>query len=197
MRRTTLLLLLLLAPLAFLMAQDMQLIEFNDLRLRTNRRAMTVLGGWAVGNIAVGSILMNQREGSDKYFHQMNVGWNAINLGIASFAYWAALKSDPASFTLIESLEEQQKIQKVLLFNAGLDIGYIAGGLYLMERSKNTEKNSDRLKGFGQSILLQGAFLFVFDLGSFFVHQSHDKVLHKLISGLRFDGTNLGLSIAF
>ncbi|MEM9918995.1 MAG: hypothetical protein AAF990_12920 [Bacteroidota bacterium] len=197
MQRSTLLFLLLLLPISCLFAQETDLFAFNELRLQTNKKAMTILGSWAIGNMALGAVLMNKREGTEKYFHQMNLGWNAVNLGLASLAYLAAAKSDPATFDMIGSLKEQQKIQKILLFNAGLDIGYMLGGLYLTERSKNTENRPERLKGFGRSIILQGAFLFVFDLGFYFAHQSNDKLLHKLIGSLSMNGDGIGFNWVF
>ena len=48
------------------------------------------------------------------------------------------------------------------LFNAGLDVGYMATGAYLWERG--IRKDSRGLKGYGQSLILQGGFLFTFDL---------------------------------
>ena len=63
---------------------------------------MMILGGWALGNMAVSGILLGNTEpasksgwGVTKGYHQMNIGWNAVNLTIAGFGYLAALKSDP------------------------------------------------------------------------------------------------------
>ncbi|MEM9888726.1 MAG: hypothetical protein AAF849_22715 [Bacteroidota bacterium] len=157
---------------SFLMfAQSDILFDFNQDRLKKQKTAMTILGSWAIGNIAVGSVLASRQEGTSKYFNQMNAGWNVINLAIAGFGYYGALKADPSGFDSYQSIQEQYKLQKLLLFNAGLDVGYMLGGVYLIERSKNTasDKNPERLKGFGQSIVLQGAFLFVFDLTTYFV----------------------------
>jgi hypothetical protein len=70
-----------------------------------------------------------------------------------------------------ESIREHESIRRILLFNAGLDVGYMATGLYLRERANRAE-NSERLRGYGNSLLLQGAFLFTFDLIMFAVHGS-------------------------
>lgn len=75
-----------------LMGQDPTLLDFNTQRLKINRTAMTVLGSWAIGNLASGALLTGQRTGKAKYFHQMNLGWGAINLGIAGFAYYKVLR---------------------------------------------------------------------------------------------------------
>lgn len=181
----------------FLSAQSLGLQPFNEKRIGTNKKAMMVLGGWAIGNIAVGSVMMGQREGKDKYFHQMNTGWGAINLGIATFAYLSATQSDPGSFDTFQTIQEQYSMQKILLFNAGLDLAYMAGGTYLIERSKNTENRPERLRGFGESIILQGAFLLVFDIGTYLVHRSQNEGLQQLLGGLSFQGDAVGWRMVF
>ena len=158
---------------------------------------MLVLGGWALGNIAIGSVMVGQQEGRGKYFHQMNIGWGAVNLGIASFAYLSAYKANPGDYDIFQTINEQYSLQKILLFNAGLDLAYMASGAYLIERSKNVENRPERLKGFGQSILLQGAFLFVFDIGTYLIQNSHNKSLQPLLEGLSFQGTGIGLNLNF
>jgi hypothetical protein len=171
-----------------LAAQTLTLQGFNENRLETNRKAMIVLGTWAAGNIATGAVLMGKKTGEDKYFHQMNLGWGAVNLGIATVGYLASMKADPAGFDTYSTVHEHFKMQKILLFNAGLDLGYMAGGFYLMERSKNTSNNPERLKGFGKSIVLQGAFLFAFDLTTYFFHAKNNEKLRPLLDGLSFTG---------
>ncbi len=180
-----------------LAAQNLTLQDYNQKRLDTNRKAMYVLGAWAVGNLAAGSLLMTQKQGEDKYFHQMNAGWGAVNLGIAAFGYCAASNADPAGFDAFATVQEQYNMQKILLFNAGLDIGYMAGGFYLMERSKNTGKRPERLKGFGKSIVLQGAFLFAFDLTTYLFHAKNNEGLRSFIEGLSFTGDSLSWRYVF
>lgn len=158
---------------------------------------MMVLGSWAVVNIAAGLTFRQRRSGSDQHFHTMNAAWNGVNLGIAALGYWSAARTDPAALGLFESVEGHYRIQKILLFNAGLDVGYVLGGAYLLERAKTSTKNPERLKGFGQSIILQGGFLFVFDLVNYFVHQADGGALRELLGGISFDGRMLGWVVTF
>ncbi len=167
-------------------AQVENLELFNKARLDRQRTSMLVLGSWAIGNMAVGGALIGRKDGVEKEFHIMNVGWNVVNLALAGAGYYTAVTTDTGEFDLYQTIQEQQKIEKILLFNAGLDVGYMLGGLYLMERSKNDTKNADRLKGFGKSILLQGAFLFAFDLGAYFYIHQNAADLPPLLSGLQF-----------
>ncbi|MCB9080750.1 MAG: hypothetical protein H6555_03455 [Lewinellaceae bacterium] len=176
---------------------NQQLTDINQLRLGKQKRAMLVLGGWALSNMAVGTVLASQREGVARHFHTMNAGWNVINLGIAAAGYWSASKADPGAYDLFATIQEQNSLQKILLFNAGLDVGYMLGGAYLIERSKNTVKNPERLEGFGKSIVLQGAFLFVFDLANFAIFSADNTQLKPLLSGLPGGGTAMGLQWSF
>ena len=187
----------LLCCCVFLCAQGSDLGAFNKERLERQRISMIVLGGWAVGNIAVGASLYGNRQGEDRYFHLMNMGWGVINLGLATAGYLSAVNTDPTSLDLYQSVQAQHNLQKILLLNTGLDVGYVLGGLYLIERSKTRGKKPERLKGFGRSIILQGAFLFAFDLGAYFIQTSQNSKLRPLLSNFYFDGQQLGVAINF
>lgn len=173
------------------------LTDFNAERLRKQKVSMMILGGWAVGNIALGTTLASQRSGEARYFHGMNAGWNLVNLGLATAGYISATKGDPSALGLYESIDAQHRLQKIFLFNAGLDVGYMLGGAYLIERAKNTENKPERLRGFGKSIALQGAFLFVFDLGAYFWQASGNGDLQPLLEGLSFSGNGVSLRLQF
>lgn len=143
--------------------------ETNAKRISLNQGGMLVLGGWAAANIASGAAgYLLAEDDRWRYFHQMNAGWNVINLAIATFGYLGQGAQDPASFTWLETLQEAESMQKILLFNAGLDVGYMAFGGYLWEKGRHD--GSDRLVGYGRSIILQGAFLMSFDLALYFLN---------------------------
>jgi hypothetical protein len=133
--------------------------KFNQTRLDYNLQGMLILGTWAVVNLVVGVVASFRMRGQTQAFHQMNAYWNVGNLGIAVFGFWQA--SQVAVLNFWEVLVAQQQIEKVLLANAALDFGYISLGLYLIERGRCLEK--DKWIGFGKSIVLQGAFLLLFD----------------------------------
>lgn len=156
---------------------------------------MMVLGGWAVANIASGLVMRSNTTGVDSRFWEMNAIWNGVNLAIAGFGYFTAAKlgTDGSAFELYQ---EQMGMDKMLLFNAGLDLGYIAAGAWMMERSKNVSKDPDLWKGYGKSIMLQGAFLFAFDVAMVLIHK---KVIVGEGMVLSFDAGlgDIGLVLAF
>jgi hypothetical protein len=166
-----------------LQGQDSSLLmEYNQHRLQIQSNGMILLGSWALGNIVLGTYGVTQTSGSVLAFHQMNIGWNLVNLAIAGWGYYSAVNSG-AELSLLQSFAEQSHIEKILLFNAGLDIGYMMAGVFLLERSKRGGPQSDRWKGFGNSILLQGGFLFAFDLIMVGVHQKNwSQLVPKLQS---------------
>lgn len=168
--------------------------DFNRAEQLHQERAMLVLGGWALANIALGASLQGSRAGSDRYFHRMNGYWNLVNLGIAGFGYYAAQQLDPGGFDLATSINKHHGFQKMLLFNAGLDVGYVLGGLYLTERAKNRPDQRDRLRGFGQSIMLQGGFLFAFDLVNYFIARTRTSDI-PLLLGPTPEG--IGMTLTF
>jgi hypothetical protein len=198
--RRTICLLICLFNLSFLgICQSNNLVDFNGQRLQKQKTGMLVLGSWALGNIAVSSIALGGAKGPGKSFHQMQIGWNVVNLGIAGLGYLSAMKTDPASFDLYQSIQEQHKLQKILLFNAGLDVGYMLGGAYLLERGQRVANNAERLRGFGRSIILQGGFLLAFDLAQFAFLSSDNAEIKTLLlqSGLQLSPNGVGLNIRF
>jgi hypothetical protein len=79
----------------------------------------------------------------------MNAGWNTVNLALATTSL------------ILDRPVEPQKLARVFWINAALDVGYMAGGLAMRQRGLRLEQPN--LVGWGDSILLQGSFLFVFD----------------------------------
>jgi len=144
-------------PVAAQGLADLEVI--NQTRLDYNQQGMLILGTWAVVNLILGAVASFRTSGQTQAFHQMNAYWNVVNLGIAAYGFWQA--SQVAVLNFWEVLLAQQQIEKILLANAALDFGYIALGLYLIERGRRLEK--DKWLGFGKSIILQGAFLLLFD----------------------------------
>ena len=144
-------------PVAAQGLTDLEVI--NQTRLDYNQQGMLILGTWAVVNLIFGVIASFRTRGQIQAFHQMNAYWNVVNLGIAAYGFWQ--ESQVAVLNFWEVLVAQQQIEKILLANSALDFGYIALGLCLIERGRRLEK--DKWLGFGKSIVLQGAFLLLFD----------------------------------
>ena len=169
------------------------LTTFNQQQIDLNTKGMYILSGWAISNIAVGSIGYFKSSGSTKYLHQMNVGWNLINLAIAGGALYQYGQADPTTFSLTQSLTEAQSIEQILLLNIGLNIGYMATGGFLWERG--LRKSKDRFIGYGQSLIIQGGFLLLFDSTLYLLNQMNSGKLHTIIEKISIQGTQLSITI--
>ncbi len=174
-----------------------ELDALNAERLKLNKTGMIVLGSWAVANIGYSGVQMGRTSGSTRAFHQMNVAWNGVNLAIAGLGYWGSHRTRNKQYDLTGTVKEQKKIELSLMLNTGLDVGYMAFGLYLRERSSNElGDRRDQFRGWGNSLILQGGFLFVYDLTMSVLHQRHgNKGIMKVLDRLYPAPGGLGLSI--
>jgi hypothetical protein len=175
-----------------LKAQSLE--QFNNERIQTDKHLMIGLGTWATTNfVASGIGWATVPSGEAHYFHQMNVMWNTVNIGLAIPGYLKAKKANSA-LTFAETIRTQHQTEKIFLINSGLDIGYMAGGLLMRSSAKTNLIKQDQLNGYGTSLLMQGGFLFVFDLTAYMIHNHHSKkALDKLMNSIEMSSTGLGL----
>lgn len=138
-----------------------------------NQGGMLVLGGWAVANIGMGTWGYYHSSGSTKYFHQMNAFWNLVNLGIATAGYFG---NDFSMLSYSTSMDKTQQLQRVLLINGGLDVLYMGGGLLMRNLKPKNKDLLPRFQGYGNAVILQGAFLLVFDLALYSLNQRYENL---------------------
>lgn len=147
----------------YLFAQD-DYTQFYNQSMMTSNTGMSILGGWALGNIALGAYGWAQYTGQQKYFNQMNLFWNTVNLTIAGIALYNNYHTDISLLNADQIMSKHVQTEKILLINSFLDAGYIGTGFLLRHFSAKSEQRSDLLKGYGNSLLLQGGFLLIFDV---------------------------------
>lgn len=153
-------------------------LRFQSAQRAINQKGMAVLGSWAIGNMAVGFAGASSQKGIAGYRSQMNGMFNVVNLGLALPAFIKATRPlllKPQAQAVANNIN----LEKVLLFNAGFDFAYIATGFYLQERGRNATTNANLLKGYGQSLVVQGAFLLAFDATMHYVHTRNRKRVGK------------------
>lgn len=168
-------------------------IAMERSRLQTNN--MWVLGAWAGANIIQGSISAGNATGSDHYFQQMNAYWNTVNLAVAGLGLLAAKKQMAGKRTLAGNLKEQHQLEKLLLLNTGLDAAYIMTGLYLKDRGIRLNRNQPQ--GYGNSLLVQGGFLLIFDIIQYAEHRRNGKALEKNLANWQIGTTANGIGLAY
>jgi len=102
--------------------------------------------------------------------------WGLVDAIIAVFGERAAKKraaqlTDPLTSDITD--RESRKLYKVLLVNTVLDVGYMLGGSTLTLTKGKTDPG---WRGHAIGIIIQGAFLFFFDL------------VHMFLIGRKFRG---------
>ncbi|MCP1381924.1 DUF6992 family protein [Runella salmonicolor] len=187
--------LMLFAGIQFLYAQSLPTIpQLTERQARLQRTGTWTLAGWSLANLAVSGIAIGKAEGSARYFHEMNLYWNAVNVGIAGAGLLSLRKKSPPP-TLSSTVKEHYTLQKTLLFNSGLDVAYITSGFWLLDKSKTetTVTRQNRFRGFGQAVVVQGGFLLIFDVTNYLLHRSDNARLHQLLDKVSLNGNGVTL----
>lgn len=174
---------------------------FDSVNTRHNKifKAGTLLlSGWAAASLVSGLVGKNNSTGELKYFYKRNVLWGSINLGLSGLGYLRIKGEERKSYSTAETFKRVEAAQKIFLFNTGLDLAYVAFGLYTRERAnKFTGDKHDRLRGTGNSLLFQGGFLTLFDGVLYILHNKNGNRLEKKLDGLSFTSTGDGLGLVY
>ena len=112
----------------------------DDVEVRLTR----VLGAWAAASTALGAVLAVRP--ATRGFGRQTLAWGAVDGAIA----WAGTRRRAS-----RGPTDPDRLRRVLLLNAGLDIGYVAVGARLVR--------DGRWRGDGAAVLVQGAFLLILD----------------------------------
>lgn len=155
--------------------------NFNAERNQLDKKLMVGLGSWATTNFLASGIGWGSiPSGEAHYFHQMNVMWNFVNIGLAVPGYLNA-RNAPTELSSVDTKLKQEKTEKIYLINAFLDVGYISSGFILGAIKTDNLTNSQRFNGYGKSLIVQGGFLLIFDLMAYGLHKSHATKNSKAI----------------
>ena len=191
MKKILPIILILLCSQAF--AQD-SLKIYNKSRINITSSGMEVLGGWGILNLGTGAIgWSNSKNPETRYFFEMNTIWGAADFGAALIGYGGLQKQRKKNPTAAETLEEQKKIEKIFLINGVLDVAYIGTGLYL--KLAGDSRNSPIMKGYGESVLMQGGFLLIFDGVMYHAEKTNGSKLRNFLEKhpVTFDGKRVGM----
>ena len=194
---TILFLVLLNLSFSLVSQNPVNLDQYNLERKQIGSASMAVLGGFALGNLAIGIPNAIQLSGKDKYFNEMNCYWNVVNLGIGIGGYLSNQRKATQGLSMDQSVAEQSKTMKIYGLNAGLDVLYMGSGWALMAFANKAPKAEQRLLGYGESLLVQGGFLLLYDSTMLLIHGLHGKKLQKKDSGLSLSYQGIGVQYRF
>lgn len=119
---------------------------------------------WSVFSMVAG-VLLSRRD--DKFWRGVGtqfVGWGLIDAMIALFGRWQSRRrqaqlDDPLAPAHTQT--ERRNLSRMLWINAGLDVLYVLGGRELTRRPDDGDRS---WRGHGWGIIVQGVFLFFFDV---------------------------------
>lgn len=141
---------------------SLTLEHLSSQRHSVTRTGLRILAGWALANIVFGATFRALPAISNEGFWEMTALWNVVNLVLAATGL-RGIRREKASENLAQEIRSVHTLEKVLLFNGGLDVGYVLLGILLTQLTSGFMHRS--YDGWGVAIIVQGLFLFVFDLG--------------------------------
>lgn len=150
-----------------LLLSSLELVALYQTRELLIGRGLAVLAAWALLNLIGSGYLLRKadRRHEPYFFHGMNVGWGAINAGLACWGILHLHFVAPAGLGLAELFQTQLAHENLFILNSGLDVAYIMTGFYLRAQAAIPgQLNPTRLSGFGHALWVQGGFLLVFDV---------------------------------
>lgn len=144
-----------LLTLLFFLSIQVTLLSQKNFQLaayNTVENGMVVLGTAALTNIGVSTYQLISTDNNTD-FHTMNIGWNGVNLVLAGLGLRSNNKLKARRLSPEDLKTYIRKQRNIVLINAGVDIGYVALGLW--RRGRNMDQ--------GNAIMYNGILLFVFD----------------------------------
>jgi esterase/lipase len=127
-----------------------------DFQLKLTRRLLE----WSAASVILGALLMLFGNLFWRAFGGMAVAWGLVDAAIAWFGQRSALRQQAASLSPADQTRRARNLSRLLWVNAGLDVMYIAVGLGM---AFSLGRYNPIWRGYGWGIVVQGAFLFLFD----------------------------------
>jgi hypothetical protein len=175
---------------------DDKLSRYNCEMYNFNKKAWFAIGGLSLvgAGVSVPGIILSENV-EMKSFHQMNVIYYGLNLAFAIPGYISARKSFNSSYSEKETYISQIRQEKTYLFNAGLDVFYLASGFLVKTVGKNYPDNQEVFNGVGNSLIVQSAFLFAVDATMIILHNRHRKKNFDSMVEWSVGRTGIGLKV--
>jgi hypothetical protein len=125
---------------------------WNRQKYEDDKLSMKILTSWGLISTVGGGMLM---LGDHTDFGLMTASWGIINAALGINALYFS-QNQEHTYEVI--LRDEILFNRIIAINSALNVSYILGGLAL-----NYLNDSPRLNNYGNAIIIQGAFLLVFD----------------------------------
>lgn len=157
--------------ISFLSAQEIWITEpFIQTQGRLNKDGAIGLSSWALLNIGYSGSQLNKSTGQEYHFHKMNLIWGGIDLAVGIPTFIRSQRIYKGKVQLKLDKYNPKKYLAIYSMNSWLDVAYIATGLIVKSRASHSS-DPEKLRGYGNSIILQGGFLFSFDSVMYLLHR--------------------------
>jgi hypothetical protein len=125
---------------------------------------LPILLGWAAASLLAGVWWRRSRDARLHGAGDQFIAWGAVDGLIAAGGIAGARKNarrlEDGTINSQQHTLDARRFERIVWVNAALDIGYIAGGERLIQRSTG----SPYRLGTGWGILIQGTFLLIWDI---------------------------------
>jgi hypothetical protein len=135
-------------------------MELHDFETRVARRLLAWGAVSAAGGLGLAAVGGWRGDRFLRAFGGQTIGWGAIDAGLALGGLARSRRLAGAVADDETAVREATRARRILAFNAGLDILYIAGGLAVAAGRGRTDAAA---RGHGLAAVAQGAFLLGFD----------------------------------
>ncbi len=160
-----------------------------------NSMGLKILAAWGTLNIATGIAATRTADDEEaRRFHQMNAFWGGVNLALAGTGLLRARHDSGKVRIPADAFRHYQRDRRIFAINAGLDVLYAGTGAYLVHRGRQpTAAKPALLRGYGKSLVLQGAALFLFDAAMWAAHSRGSDAWQRAMGRIEFSGSGIGL----
>ncbi len=126
------------------------------------KRLTAILLTWAGLSVGAG-LALGRGNAFWRGLGEQFAGWGLVNATIAMFGQRGANRrqAQPDADAPVTLAAERRKLSRLLWLNTGLDVTYVLGG---WAAARGRGATDARWRGRGAGIMLQGGFLFLFDL---------------------------------
>lgn len=189
--------------LSAVFAQTYTLDEINHTRTQYTRNGMLTFTTWTGINLIGSTVGYFTTEGELQHFYEMNIYFNAVNAAIAVPGMISAFRAKRNGLDFEQTVKEVEKTKTIYLVNGVLDISYITAGFVLRamgDQAQRPEADQQRFRGFGNSLIMQGGFLLIYDFIAYGFHTANGKKLDAHWDKLTvspFSSSGLGINFCY
>jgi len=160
-----------LLPFASAFSQEIWITEpFIQTQGRLNKDGAIGLSSWAFLNAGYSGYQLSRTSGQEYHFHKMNLIWSGIDLAVGIPTFIRSHRIYKGKVQLKLDKYNAKKYLAIYSLNSWLDVAYIATGFIVKSRASHSA-DPNMLKGYGNSIIMQGGFLFSFDTVMYLLHR--------------------------